>query len=224
MSLPPFLTRVQNAAGPLLGGLSESALGERLRDTSLVLEIDTDAAEDPGHRAGYLLATNLAARLYPRLGLDATDELTVAARKLALSVNPGCAFGPPRGRALVLSWRGGEPSADRVTVSAENWNVIIDGTMSAQPGASPLAAMAAAALGTGELFRALFADRLPQGRTDSAPFAISLLTLDKPSEAPPVPLEVARHRPPRWLRRGRTGLRGGPSSAPGNRHARSRQP
>ena len=84
MSLPPFLTRVQNAAGPLLGGLSESALGERLRDTSLVLEIDTDAAEDPGHRAGYLLATNLAARLYPRLGLDATDELTAAARKLAL--------------------------------------------------------------------------------------------------------------------------------------------
>ena len=50
--------------------------------------------------------------------------------------------------------------------------------------------MAAAALGMGELFRALFADRLPQGRTDPAPFAISLLTLDKPSEAPPVPLEV----------------------------------
>jgi ThiF family len=190
VSLPPFLTRVQNAAGPLLGGLSESALGERLRDTSLVLEMDADAAEDTAHRAGYLLATNLAARLYPRLGFDASDELTTAARKLALAINPGCTFGPPRGRTLVLSWRGGEASADRVTVAAENWSAIIDGTRSAQSGASPLAAMAAAALGTGELFRALFADRLPHGRTEPAPFSINLLTLDQASKTAPVPERI----------------------------------
>ena len=186
MTLPPFLTRIQNAAGPLLGGLGESELGERLRDCSLVLEIDADASADPAHRAAYLLATNLGARLYPRLGLDAPEELTAAARELALAINSGCAFGPPRGRTLVLSWRGREPTADRVTVFAEGWNVAVDGTLPAPPGANPLAAMAAAAFGTGELFRALFADLLPHGRTKPAPFALNLLTFGEPTEVPPL--------------------------------------
>lgn len=190
MSLPPFLTRIQNAAGPLLGGLGESELGDRLCGCSLVLEIDEEAASDPAHRAGYLLAANLGSRLYPRLGLDAPEELISAARELALAINPGCAFGPPRGRALALSWRGGEPTADRVTVSAEGWNVYIDEAAPAKPGASPLAAMAAAALGTGELFRALFADRLPHGRSEPAPFAVNLVTLGEAAEVPTVPEKV----------------------------------
>jgi len=190
MSLPPFLARIHNAAGPLLGGLSESELGERLDGCSLVLEIDAEAADDPAHRAGYLLAANLGARLYPRLALDATDELTAAARERALSINPGCVFGPPRGRALVLSWRGGEPGADRVTVSADGWNVLIDGVRPACSGANPLSAMAAAALGAGELFRALFADRLPHGRAAPEAFAINLVTFGAPAHAPPPADEV----------------------------------
>jgi hypothetical protein len=187
MSLPPFLTRIQNATGPLLGGVGESELGDRLRGTSLVLEIDAEAAGDPGHRAAYLFAANLGARLYPRLGLDAPEELISEARDLALAINSGATFGPPRGRSLYLSWRGGEPSADRVTVAAEGWNLAIDGTQAALSGANPLAAMFAGTLGIGELFRALFADLLPHGRNGPAPIALNLLTLGEPSETPPLP-------------------------------------
>jgi hypothetical protein len=190
VSLPPFLTRVQNAAGPLLGGLSESELGERLGDCSLVLELDAPASGDSAYRASYLLATNLAARLYPHICFDAPDELITTARELALSINPGCALGPPEGRVLKLSWRGGEPTADRVTVSAEGWSAVLDGAQPARPGANPLAAMAAAALGIGELFRALFGDRLAQGRVAPAPFSIDLLTLGVPAEAPGLPGKV----------------------------------
>jgi hypothetical protein len=190
VSLPPFLTRIQNAAGPLLGGVGESELGDRLRSTSLVLEIDAEAAGDPAHRAAYLLAANLGARLYPRLGLDAPKELISEARELALAINSGATFGPPRGRDLYLSWRGGEPLAERVTIAAEGWNLAIDGTEAASPGANPLAAMAAAALGIGELFRALFADLLVHPRNAPAPFALNLLTLGEPSETPPLPEQI----------------------------------
>ena len=190
MSLPLFLSRVQNAAGPLLGGLSESELGERLEGTTLVLEIDHDTAEDAANRAGYLLAVNLGARLYPRFGIDAGEALIADATALARSINPGCEFGPPRGRELVLSWRGGEPAAERVTVSAQGWGAIIDGNDPAGAGANPLAAMAAAALGIGELFRALFADRLAHGRIGPAPFALDLLTLGAPAGGAPLPAEV----------------------------------
>ncbi len=190
MSLPRFLSRVQNAAGPLLGGLSESELGERLEGATLMLEIDAEMAEDVAHRAGFLLAVNLGARLYPRLGINAGDALTQVAAELARSINPGCAFGPSRGRELVLSWRGGEPGGERVTVAAESWSAIVDGGDPARVGANPLAAMAAAALGIGELFRALFADRLPHGRTEPTPFTLDLLTLSAPTDGPRLPDEV----------------------------------
>jgi hypothetical protein len=191
VSLPPFLSRVQNAAGPVLGGLSESELGKRLEATTLVLEIDAEGAGDAAHRAGFLLAVNLGARLYPRLAIDAGDELTEAATDLARSINPGCEFGPPRGKELVLSWRGGQPGAERVTVAAVGWSAILDGGDPALEGANPLAAMAAAALGIGELFRALFAERLPHGRSAPAPFTLDLLTMDAPAvDAAQIPAEV----------------------------------
>jgi hypothetical protein len=190
MSLPPFLTRNQNAAGPLLGGLGESELGDRLRRTSLHLEIDAERASDPAHRAAYLLATNLGARLYPRLSLDAPEDLIAPGRELARAINPNVTFGPPRGRCLCISWRGGEPAADRVTVSTEGWNVSLDGSAPASTPANPLAALAAAALGMGELFRSLFADRLAHPRGEPNPFAISLLTLGAPSQAPPLPERI----------------------------------
>lgn len=190
MSLPRFLTRIQNAAGPLLGGLSESELGERLDKTTLVLEIDSEAAEDAGHRAGFLLAVNLGSRLYPRLGIDAPKDLTEVAVKLARSINPLCSFGPPRDRTLVLSWKGGEPKGDRVTVAADQWSVTLDGEQPAQKGANPLAAMAASALGVGEVFRALFSDRLPHGRTKATPFQLNLVTFDASTDAPALPDEI----------------------------------
>ena len=191
MTLPAFLSRVHDAAGPLLGGLGESELGERLESTSLVLEIAEPAASDPGHRAAYTLAANLAARLYPHIGLDAPEGLLDDARTLVQAINPRCRLGPPRqgNRLLTLSWAGGEPAADRVTVAADKTNIFVDGSEPASAAFAP-AAMLAAALGVGELFRALFSDRLADGREGPATWGLNLISLGEPRETPEIPRQV----------------------------------
>lgn len=184
--LAPFLARIHNAAGPLLGGIGSSEFGERLLASTLTLETGSEQAADPGQRAGFLLAANLAARLYPRISLVAPDELIGEAEALVRQINAGIDFEMPDEQGLVCSWLGGEPAARRVTVAAQGWNVVIDGIEPAAP-AEPPAAMAAAALGIGEAFRALFYDLLEHGRTEPAPFAMNLVTFGEPAELPPLP-------------------------------------
>lgn len=191
MSLPDFLGRVYDAAGPILGGMTESELGRSLESTSVVFEIDAEAAAHKANRAAYLLAGNIGARLYPRLGFDAPSELADTAVSIARQINPQSTIGPPRSsdRPLILSWRGGEASADRVTVAANGWNVSVDGGEPTAAAELP-AAMAAAALGVGELFRTLFAPSLDHGRDEPAPFELNLLTLGGPIDSPPIPGRV----------------------------------
>lgn len=189
MSLPAFLGRIHNAAGPLLGGIAESELGERLAGSTLLLEIKPEQAADPGQQAAYLLAANLGARLYPRLALDAPSGLQERATDLVRTINPLAEFGPPKGRTLTISWCGGEPSSDRITLGGNDWTLALDQEQSAGTAAAP-AAMAAAALATGEAFRALFADLLEHGRNEPAPFALNLITLGESTPTPPLPKRV----------------------------------
>lgn len=187
MTLPRFLGRAHDAAGPLLGGMASTELGERLSGTSVVLEMGESVAALSGQAAGYLFAANLAARLYPRLGFDAPAPLGEQAVALARSINPDCTIGPPRARPLTISWNGAKPSADRVTVAVDGWNLRIDGGVPTAAAAAPPAALAAAALAVGELFRALFAPELEDGRTAPAPWALNLVTLGTPTDMPPLP-------------------------------------
>lgn len=190
MSLPSFLSRVHDAAGPLLGGIDESELGRRLETTTVEIEIGDAAAGDAGQRAGFLTAVDLLTRLYPRLIFSAPSELAEQARKLAKSINPDCQFDESKGRKLTLSWNGGEASADRVTVYAKGWDLAIDGEAAAEESAIPVAAMAAAALGVGELFRSLFSDLLIHGRETPAPFTLNLLTMEAEGDSPPLPEKI----------------------------------
>lgn len=189
MSLPSFLGRIHNAAGPLLGGIAETELGERLSETTLLLEIDAAQAVDAGQRSAYLLAANLGARLYPRLALDAPSPLQDQAADLVRGINPLVEFGAPKGRVLTISWRGGESSADRIRIAARGWNFALDSENASGSAAAP-AAMAAASLAVGEAFRALFADLLEHGRCGPAPFALNLVTLGDWTETPPLPERV----------------------------------
>jgi hypothetical protein len=173
MSLPAFLGRIHNAAGPLLGGIAEAEFGERLSESTLLLEIDAEHAADPGQCAAYLLAANLGARLYPRLRFDAPAVLQEQAVDLVRGINPLAEFDAPTHRVLTISWRGGEPSADRITLAAHEWTLALDHEEPAGSAAAP-AAMAAASLAVGEAFRALFADLLEHGRIEPAPFVLDL--------------------------------------------------
>ena len=188
MSLPAFLSRAADAAGPLLGGVDQSEFGERLDRTSVVLRIDDATADMTGQRPGYLLAANLVARLYPRIGFDAPDALAEEAATLGRSINPGCVIGPPKDGTDVfeLDWTGAGGSARRVRLTASAYDVFIDGADNPGPCATP-AAMVAAALAVGELFRAVFAEMLGEhGREEAEPWSFNLITLGPTGGGPAV--------------------------------------
>src|SRR5437879_2829612 len=85
MSLPRFLSRVVDAAVPALGGLDRGAVEAKLDGTSVGLV--TGAVDDAG-RAGFLLAANLVARLYPRVVVVAPDDVATAATGEITLINP----------------------------------------------------------------------------------------------------------------------------------------
>jgi hypothetical protein len=184
MTLPRFLDRVHDAAGPLLGGMASGDLGERLSKTSVVLEMEDDVSSRPGQRAGYLFAVNLVARLYPSLGFRCAEDISDEAAALARAINPGCVFASPSEHPLTISWDGGSPTPERVTVAVDGWNIDMDQDQASTGAAAPPAAMAAAALAVGELFRACFAPELPHGRTSPEPFSLNLVTLDQQAAVP----------------------------------------
>ena len=130
--------------------------------------------------------------VYPRLSIDAPPDLVVAAEALAMSINRDCEFVPPAGRTLTLSWRGGEPAAERVTLAAHAWNLWIDASEPTRAAAEPPAAMAAAARSVSVHYSAQCSlEHLTHGRTGPEPLALNLVTLDEPSETPPTPERVA---------------------------------
>lgn len=189
MSLAPFFSRAADAAGPLLGGMSRSAVGERLTSTRIALRIAARHAELPGAQTGYLFAVNLASRLYPSLVLDAPEPLRARASAYARAINPEIDLESPAGdppdAELVLG--AGTAAARTVVVSARGWNAFVDPSRDESGPAAGPAAMAAAALGIGELFRVVFAAELRgRGRTGPAPHAFNLITLGSVEDAVPI--------------------------------------
>jgi hypothetical protein len=185
MTLPPFLHRITAAAAPLLPGLDETAIGERLEATTVALRTDAATAVLRGHRAGYLFAVNLAARLYPHLVLDAPGDLAAEAAELARRIHPGVTI--DEGTADVdLLWRPGAAGPKQVTVACDGWLVRIDHDDPAFAATSGAVALAAAALGMSQVFRAVFTDELALGRAAARPWALHLVTLR--AEGPDLPL------------------------------------
>jgi len=184
MSLPRFHSRIANALGPLVSSSGE--LMTRLSGAGVTLEMDERTADLPAHVAGFLLAVNLCSRLYPRLYLRATTSLQQQAAELALRINPACEIETSKSEGERLFWGGGKPAVGTVTVTAAGWLVLLDyATEKGRPEANPLTTLAAAAFGVSELFRAVFKDFLPSGRTGPRPALLNLITLDKSRDALP---------------------------------------
>lgn len=203
MSLPRFLNRVVDATAPVLGGLDRDAVRTKLEASSVTL-VAGERAADGGGRNGFLLAANLAARLYPRIRLQGPGELVRDAEGEITLVNPLADV--EAGDEPTTATLGYEAVVDvdtGVSVFARAWNVYVDPDVDpdvdAGADAPPTgaAALLAAAVGVGELFRIVFADELgPRGRRGPQGGAFNLVTLGDPSFDLPVPdeIEVERFR------------------------------
>lgn len=177
MALPAFLDRTLDALSGLPVAQERDWFRKRLQRASLMLTAAPGVADQPTHRAGYLLSVNLASRLYPRLWLDAPSELCDAAEDLVRRINPDADVvrGESRsGPALLYGMPTRGPG--KVGVSAAGWRVDLHPAEAILRRAAGPAALAAATIGSAELFRRLIRDALPpQKRRPSPPVAFNLL-------------------------------------------------
>ncbi|HLY23386.1 MAG TPA: ThiF family adenylyltransferase [bacterium] len=196
MSLPRFLDRVVDAAAPVLGGIDRSAMRAKLESSSIALVAGDKAAEGAG-RAGFLLAANLAARIYPRICLRGPNELIRAAESEIILINPRADMtGGNDTTTPTLSYETVADADAAVSVFARGWNVYVDTTPDDHTPAAASAALAAAAFGMGDLFRLVFAAELgDRGRRRPQPGSLNLVTLGDPQHLPvPAGVEVSTFR------------------------------
>ncbi len=178
MSLPRFSERVLDATVPALGAISRDAAAEKLTATSVTLNAGPDMS-DPPAQAGYILAANLLARLYPMIALDGPEELVHRARNEITLINPLAELLDPAAETTAaLHYQAMAGGGGQVAVVASGWSIHVDPERPPAERASMPAALAAAAIGVGELFRVVFAAELDRrGRHQPQPGSINLLTL-----------------------------------------------
>lgn len=191
MSLARFYSRISDAISPLLSGASD--LRSFLHNKIVALEAPDNLEEHPVHLAGFVLATNLCARLYPRLRITAPPGVAQECKSVALAINPLCEVdtdvGPSDG---VMTWAMPARTASAVRVAPAGWDVLVDRPDCAviQP-SNILVSLAAATIGVGELFRSIFAEFLPTGRVHETPAVLNVLTLgDSRADLPSLPSDI----------------------------------
>jgi hypothetical protein len=195
MSLPRFLERVVDATAPVLGGLERGAVRAKLETSSVTLAAGERAGNGPG-RAGFLLAANLAARLYPRIRLSGPADLVRKAAGEIVLVNPlaDIATSNDGSTTATLGYETAVDGSSAVSVSAGGWNVYVDDMIDRDPdheAPATSAALLAAALGISELFRIVFAQELgPRGRGGPTPADFNMVTMGKAESGLPIPTEI----------------------------------
>jgi hypothetical protein len=191
LSLPRFLDRVVDSTVPVLGGMDRDAVRAKLEDSSVTLVAGERAAEGAS-RDGLLLTANLLARLYPRIRLKATPELAHAAENEIILVNPHADVSTDdQPTAATLAYEADAGDEAGVAVSAREWNVYVDVEAEQRGEPAAPAALAAAALGVGELFRTVFAKELgDHGRDEAQEGSFNLITRGAPVGGLPVPREL----------------------------------
>jgi hypothetical protein len=183
MSLPLFIDRAGDAFQVVLGEHSREELRERLDAVRVRLIADTGVALDDAHGRAFCFAANLLSRMYGAIEITGDAGLVAAATDQVLAVNPRCDLGG--GEATVVLRYGAHTGSDaEIAVMARGWNVFVD-EGSALGNAEPAAALAAAAVGVGEVFRFVFAGWLGgNGRTDAQPGSLNIVTLGDSSDEP----------------------------------------
>lgn len=183
LSLARFHSRINDAIGPLLG--ADVDLKALLSNKSVLLSAPESLEEHPLQLAGFMLATNLCARLYPRLYIVAPARVFEQCFALSKQINPQCDVERGIGRFDgELAWATGPRSAGNETnstratrVAPSHWSVLLN-----SPDAEHLrptnilTSLAAATVGVSELFRQVFAELMPAGKSRPSTGGFNLLT------------------------------------------------
>src|SRR2546428_9120617 len=191
VSLPRFFSRINDAVGPLL--TSGTDLRALLENKMVCLAAPEQLEAYPIHLAGFVLATNLCARLYPRLRLLASKGVTEQCASVALQINPSCEVETSRGPSdAELAWQTSPQSEGAVTIAPREWDVLVDvtGPHEIKP-TNILTSLAAGAFGAGELFRTVFAQHLMSGRVRPSPGSFNILAIEgTESQLPDLPAGI----------------------------------
>lgn len=191
MSLARFYSRINDAIGPLLKDATD--LRAFLEKKIVCLEAPDDLEQHPVHLAGFVLATNLCARLYPRLRILAPKQIAHECKSIALEINPLCQVDTiPGASDGAIAWATQPRTDAAVVVAPAGWEVLLDRPDSAliKP-SNILVSLAAASIGVGELFRSVFAEFLPTGRVRPLPGTLNVLTFgDSAGDLPPLPPNI----------------------------------
>jgi hypothetical protein len=178
MGFAPYFGKNLQAASFLLQGINPDAFKEVLSREVIGIAFDRKAAQTAEGRASLDLAIRLLARLYPSLAVIPCDAVAKRyARDLvavATAVNPNIEVridpAAQVSRCLVI---GNTPAlaearAQQVFVGSDGWLCRLSKKSPVGSGASrnPFGAGAAACLGVANLFRATFAENLPNPEPD----------------------------------------------------------
>lgn len=166
MGLPRFFSKAALGLTQVLDGVTFEHLQERLSAVSVGLSIGPAAGAN--RRVQALLATNLLARLYPSLVLQARHsagtQLAAECAELARAINPKVTLleSFPREGSLCLAL-GGEDACAQTTFSIDNdgWTVrVAPGCSATSPSLqeNAPAASAAACLGVAAIFLSVFSE------------------------------------------------------------------
>lgn len=182
MSLARFFSRNADAILRVADVANRDALERRLSDAAVAVVAGDHVEDDLARSQGYLFAVDLAARLYPTLGLAGPAPLVEKAAERAQEINPVIDIIEPKVTLPTLSYEM-VAEARGIAVSASGWNVTVDGEPEPSNAAEGAASLAAATLGVSELFREVFADSLEHPRRDTGPASWNLITLEPASDS-----------------------------------------
>lgn len=185
MALASYFGRVHDAVASL-GTITGPELGALLGRTAIRVEL-APAAGDAAWRPGVELLGNVLGRLYPTLAVSGPAEAADAFRRAVQLSNPAIEMLDEDAAATTTLRFGDHAPGGDVSVTASAWLVSVDGADDGTQGPpQPLAALAAACVAAGEVFREVFRDVVEGGRSGPQPGLLELVTGDPRRPAPDV--------------------------------------
>lgn len=175
MALAPFYERVYGALGGHLA-ISRDSLESVLGRVTVGIQLSSQPNDNEIWIGS--LATNLAARIYPKIAITGNAEACNEFKALAKNINPDIEFFDQADPTTTIGV--GDVSAKGgIYPSASGWVAKIEGEPRSWSGPkNPYSSGAAACLACAELFRRVFVDS-----TSNNEMAVSLLNFDKVSGA-----------------------------------------